>query len=50
MIQHEAGIQGDPEAIRARVESWNQRKKAMMKPQHIQKAYSRLEQQGWVAA
>ena len=41
---------GDLEAIRAKVESWNRRKKDLMKPQHIQKAYSRLEQQGWVSA
>ena len=50
VVKHEAGIQGDPEAIRERVESWNQRKKDLMKPQHIHKAYSRLEQQGWVSA
>ena len=50
VVKHEAGIQGDLEAIRERVESWNQRKKDLMKPQHIQKAYSRLEQQGWVSA
>ena len=47
---HEAGVQGNLEAIREKVESWNQRKKDLMKPQHIQKAYSRLEQQGWVSA
>lgn len=50
VVTHEAGIQGDLEAIRERVEAWNQRKKDLMKPQHIQKAYSRLAQQGWVSA
>jgi O-acetyl-ADP-ribose deacetylase (regulator of RNase III) len=50
VVKHEAGIKGDLEAIRERVESWNQRKKDLMKPQHIQKAFSRLEQQGWVSA
>jgi hypothetical protein len=49
VVKHEAGIQG-VEAIREKVESWNKRKKDLMKPQHIQKAYSRLEQQGWVSA
>lgn len=50
VVTHEAGIQGDLDAIRAKVASWNKRKKDLMKPQHIQKAYSRLEQQGWVSA
>ena len=50
VVKHEVGIKGDLEAIRERVEAWNQRKKDLMKPQHIQKAYSRLEQQGWVSA
>lgn len=49
VIKHEEGIEGDLEAIRERVESWNQRKEDLMKPQHIWKAYSRLEQQGWIS-
>ncbi len=47
---HEAGIKGDLEAIRAKVESWTKRKKDLMKPRHIEKAYSRLKQQGRVSA
>ncbi len=49
VVKHEPSIQGDLEAIGAKVASWNQRKKDLMKPQHIRKAYSRLEQQGWLS-
>ena len=48
VVTHEKGVQGDLDAIRAKIESWNKRKKSLMKPQHIQKAYSRLEQQRWI--
>jgi uncharacterized protein YwgA len=48
VVKHEADLQDDLEAIRTRVESWNQRKKNLMKPQHIQKAYSRLQSEGWI--
>lgn len=48
VVKHEKSIRGDLDEIRMRVGSWNQRKKVLMKPQHIQKAYSRLEQQGWI--
>ncbi len=50
VVKHETEVQGDPEAIRAKVESWNQRKKALVKPQHVEKAYERLKQQGWLPA
>lgn len=50
VIKYEEGVQGDLEAIREKVESWNQRKKDLMKPQHIQKAYSRLQSEGWLTA
>jgi O-acetyl-ADP-ribose deacetylase (regulator of RNase III) len=48
VIKHEATAKGNFEAIRAKVESWNQRKKDLMKPQHIHKAYARLEAEGWI--
>lgn len=48
VVKHETGVQDDPEAIRARVASWNQRKQELIKPRHVEKAYSRLEQQGWL--
>jgi len=50
VVKHEADIRGDLDAIREHVEAWSERKKDLMKPRHIQKAYSRLAQQGWVSA
>jgi len=50
VVTHEAGADGDPETIRELVASWNERKKNLMKPQHIEKAYLRLERQGWFAS
>ncbi|MDE0680694.1 MAG: hypothetical protein OXI11_10850 [Gammaproteobacteria bacterium] len=50
VVKHEGNIEGDLDALRRRVESWNQRKKDLMKPRHIHTAYSRLAHQGWVAA
>ena len=49
VVTHEAGIQGNLEEIREKVESWSQRKKDLMKPQHIQKAYTRLQSEGWIS-
>jgi hypothetical protein len=48
VAKHEVADKGNLAAIRVRVESWNQRKKDLMKPQHIQKAYTRLESEGWI--
>ncbi len=50
VVKHEAGTQDNLDAIRAKVRAWTKRKKDLMKPRHIEKAYSRLEQQGWVSA
>lgn len=50
VVKHEEGVQSDLDAIRAKVESWNRRKKDLMKPQHIRKAYSRLQAEGWLTA
>ncbi len=44
----EPSTKGDLGAIQAKVGAWNERKKNLMKPQHIRTAYSRLEQQGWL--
>lgn len=46
----EAGIQDNLDAICAKVRAWTKRKKDLMKPRHIERAYSRLKQQGWVSA
>ncbi|MGZ8217084.1 type II toxin-antitoxin system antitoxin DNA ADP-ribosyl glycohydrolase DarG [Methylomagnum sp.] len=48
VARHEVADKANLAAIRARVEAWNQRKKDLMKPQHIQKAYARLESEGWI--
>ena len=50
VVKHEADVPGDLNAIRGHVEAWSERKKDLMKPRHIQKAYSRLAQQGWLSA
>jgi O-acetyl-ADP-ribose deacetylase (regulator of RNase III) len=50
LVKHEKSLLGDLDAIRKKVELWNKRKKTLMKPQHIHKAFQRLEQQGWVQA
>jgi len=50
VVKHEKCLSCDLDAIREKVESWNKRKKTLMKPQHISKALQRLEQQGWVSA
>jgi len=50
VVKHEKGQFGDLAAIQEKVESWSERKKALMKPQHIIMALQRLEQQGWVSA
>lgn len=50
VVKHEACSAEDLDAVRQKVESWSKRKKTLMKPQHIQRALQRLEQQGWVSA
>nr|VFK55241.1 MAG: hypothetical protein BECKTUN1418F_GA0071002_10663 [Candidatus Kentron sp. TUN]VFK55410.1 MAG: hypothetical protein BECKTUN1418E_GA0071001_10298 [Candidatus Kentron sp. TUN] len=49
VVRHESGIGSDPEAIYEKVASWNQRKKELMKPKHVSKAYFRLQSKGWLA-
>lgn len=50
ILTHEPDRSGSPEKISERIASWSQRKKELMKPKHIHKAYARIEQQGWVTA
>ena len=45
---HEPGVRTLDEAIAA-VHSWNDRKKMLMKPEHIASAWHRLEDEGWLA-
>ena len=50
VVTHEPDTASSLEQISERVASWNHRKKQLMKPKHIHKAYARIEQQGWVSA
>jgi O-acetyl-ADP-ribose deacetylase (regulator of RNase III) len=50
VVTHEPDNSRSLEKISERVASWNHRKKQLMKPKHIHKAYARIEQQGWVSA
>ena len=45
---HEPGVRTLDEAIAA-VHRWNDRKKMLMKPEHIASAWHRLEDEGWLA-
>jgi len=50
VVTHEPDNASSLEYISERVASWNHRKKQLMKPKHIHKAYARIEQQGWASA
>lgn len=50
VVTHEPDKASSLEHISERVASWNHRKKQLMKPKHIHKAYARIEQQGWASA
>lgn len=50
VVTHEPDNASSLEHISERVASWNHRKKQLMKPKHIHKAYARIEQQGWASA
>jgi len=50
VVKHEAGTLGNLDEIREKVASWSERKKDLMKPQHIRKAYARLQSEGWISA
>lgn len=50
VVTHEPDNVSSLEHISERVASWNHRKKQLMKPKHIHKAYARIEQQGWASA
>lgn len=52
---HWVSIHGDPAAASARaaviaVRQWNDRKRTMFKPEHIEIAWNRLNEQGWLDA
>lgn len=46
---HELGVHSLEDAVAA-VHGWNDRKKTLMKPQHIASAWHRLQQEGWLTS
>lgn len=48
VVSHDKPKSSDPDEITAKVRSWNKRKETLLKPQHIRKALTRLEQQHWL--
>ena len=50
VMQHEAGACDNVEKAVAGVQSWNDRKRRLLKPEHLRLAWQRLHDQGWVAA
>ncbi|MEH1828809.1 MAG: hypothetical protein V7L22_26345 [Nostoc sp.] len=44
----EASPAQDSEQAISLVHEWNERKRTLFKPQHIRKAWQRLEQQNWL--
>lgn len=50
VVTHEMNSSRSLDQISKRVASWNHRKKQLMKPKHIHKAFTRIEQQGWIPA
>jgi O-acetyl-ADP-ribose deacetylase (regulator of RNase III) len=49
VMQHEAGANEDVEKAVAGVRNWNDRKRRLLKPEHLKLAWQRLHDQGWVA-
>lgn len=45
---HEKQVTDDPEAIVSTVFEWSERKKQIMKPKHIIKAWDHLKESGWI--
>ncbi len=50
VMQHEAGAIEDVEKAVAGVQNWNERKRRLLKPEHLRLAWKHLHDQGWVAA
>ena len=42
------GVPNDPESVVQAVHRWNDRKRRIMKPEHIQVAWNRLQDLGWL--
>jgi O-acetyl-ADP-ribose deacetylase (regulator of RNase III) len=46
---HEAAIRSLDDAVTA-IGAWNERKRTLMKPEHVASAWQRLEEDGWLAS
>jgi O-acetyl-ADP-ribose deacetylase (regulator of RNase III) len=47
VIQHEAGAREDVDKAIGGVRNWNDRKRRLLKPEHLKLAWQRLREQGW---
>jgi O-acetyl-ADP-ribose deacetylase (regulator of RNase III) len=49
VMQHDPGARDDVDKVVAGVRSWNERKRRLLKPEHLELAWKRLRDQGWDA-
>jgi hypothetical protein len=49
VARHESRVQSIDDAVTA-VHAWNDRKRQLMRPEHISAAWHRLESEGWLGA
>jgi hypothetical protein len=47
VMQHNPAAQADPEAAIVAVHDWNERKRRLLKPEHLRKAWTRLKDHRW---
>lgn len=47
-VAAQEGAPGEPDALVQAVHAWNDRKRRIMKPEHIQVAWNRLHDRGWL--
>jgi hypothetical protein len=46
---HDAAIRSLDDAVTA-IGAWNERKRTLMKPEHVASAWQRLDEDGWLAS
>jgi hypothetical protein len=47
VMQRDPAARENVEAAIAAVQAWNERKRQVLKPEHLRKAWTRLKEQGW---
>jgi hypothetical protein len=47
VMQHEAGARENVDKAVSAVRNWNDRKRRLLKPEHLKLAWQRLREQGW---